>query len=79
MMKTAFKTDVGRIRSVNEDCAAVRSDMNGLTLALLADGMGGHKAGDIASQMTIEVIQRELRTFNMRCRRSNGKQRSSEL
>ncbi|MEX2416551.1 MAG: Stp1/IreP family PP2C-type Ser/Thr phosphatase [Paenibacillaceae bacterium] len=63
-MKTAYKTDIGRIRSVNEDCAAVRSDMNGLTLALLADGMGGHKAGDVASQMTIDVMQRELKTVH---------------
>lgn len=63
-MKTAYRTDIGRIRSVNEDCAAVRSDMNGLTLALLADGMGGHKAGDVASQMTIEVMQRELKAVH---------------
>ncbi len=59
-MRTAYKTDIGRIRSVNEDCAAVSSDLNGMTLALLADGMGGHKAGDVASQMTIDVLQREL-------------------
>ncbi|MEX1029205.1 MAG: Stp1/IreP family PP2C-type Ser/Thr phosphatase [Paenibacillaceae bacterium] len=63
-MKTAYKTDIGRIRSVNEDCAAVHSDMNGLTLALLADGMGGHKAGDVASQMTIDVVQRELKAVH---------------
>jgi serine/threonine protein phosphatase PrpC len=63
-MKTAYKTDIGRIRSVNEDCASVRSDMNGLTLALLADGMGGHKAGDVASQMTIDVMQRELKAVH---------------
>jgi serine/threonine protein phosphatase PrpC len=64
MIKTAYKTDIGRIRSVNEDYAAVRSDMNGLTLALLADGMGGHKAGDVASQATIEVLLRELNTVH---------------
>jgi serine/threonine protein phosphatase PrpC len=63
-MKTAYKTDIGRIRSVNEDCAAVWSDMNGLTLALLADGMGGHKAGDVASHMTIDVVQRELKAIH---------------
>jgi serine/threonine protein phosphatase PrpC len=63
-MKTAYRTDIGRIRSVNEDSAAVRSDMNGLTLALLADGMGGHKAGDVASQMTIDVVQRELKAVH---------------
>jgi serine/threonine protein phosphatase PrpC len=63
-MRTAYKTDIGRIRSVNEDCASVRSDMNGMTLALIADGMGGHKAGDVASQMAIDVMQQELKTVH---------------
>lgn len=59
-MSTALRTDVGRVRQINEDRAAVRSDHNGITLALLADGMGGHQAGDVASQTTIEVLTREL-------------------
>lgn len=60
-MKTAFRTDIGRIRAVNEDCAAVHSDLSGIALAVLADGMGGHKAGDIASHTAIEVMNRELK------------------
>lgn len=59
-MNTAFRTDVGRIRTINEDRAAVKSDLSGVVLALLADGMGGHQAGDIASQTTIDVIIAEL-------------------
>lgn len=61
MIKTALRTDVGRIRAINEDRAAIRTDLaGGAALALLADGMGGHQAGDIASQTTVDVVAREL-------------------
>lgn len=60
-MKTAYRSDVGRIRPVNEDRAVVLPDVNGYTLAVVADGMGGHQAGETASQMAIESIQEELR------------------
>ena len=56
-MNAANKTDIGRIRLVNEDRSVVQMDLNGFVLAIVADGMGGHQAGDIASQMAIEVIQ----------------------
>lgn len=59
-MRTAGRTDIGRIRSVNEDRAFVLPESNGLVVAVVADGMGGHQAGDIASQMAIEKIQEEL-------------------
>ncbi len=59
-MNVANKTDIGRIRLVNEDRSIVQTDINGFTLAIVADGMGGHQAGDIASQMAIEVVQAHL-------------------
>lgn len=59
-MKAVNKTDVGKVRQINEDSSWVNTDWNGLTLAIVADGMGGHKAGDVASQMAISVMQEQL-------------------
>jgi serine/threonine protein phosphatase PrpC len=63
-MNVANKTDIGRIRLVNEDRSIVQNDLNGFVLAIVADGMGGHQAGDIASQMAIEIIQEQLQTLD---------------
>ncbi|MDF2722571.1 MAG: protein serine/threonine phosphatase [Paenibacillus sp.] len=59
-MQSAHRTDTGLIRLINEDRAAVRNEWNGFTLAIVADGMGGHQAGEIASQMAIEQIESAL-------------------
>ncbi|WP_166238106.1 Stp1/IreP family PP2C-type Ser/Thr phosphatase [Paenibacillus turpanensis] len=59
-MITALRTDIGKIRQVNEDRCVLIPGLNGYTLAVVADGMGGHQAGDTASQLTIETIQAEL-------------------
>lgn len=55
-MKYTVLSDIGQKRSVNEDCAAVivRSDF--VRLGVIADGMGGHNAGDIASNMAVTKI-----------------------
>ena len=51
----ASRTDVGRSRSVNEDShGSLR--VSGGWLFVLADGMGGHRAGDQASQMAVGTI-----------------------
>ena len=51
-------TDVGRRREHNED--AVASDLD-IGLVVLADGMGGYNAGEVASQMAILTIIAELK------------------
>ncbi|HEY8555104.1 MAG TPA: Stp1/IreP family PP2C-type Ser/Thr phosphatase [Burkholderiales bacterium] len=47
----------GQVRDENEDCIAMRPDLG---LAVLADGMGGHQAGEVASRMAIEAITESL-------------------
>ena len=51
-------TDVGRKRSHNED--SIASD-TGMGLAVLADGMGGYKAGEVASAIATNLIMEEVR------------------
>ena len=53
----AGATDTGQVRDHNEDAIAHLSDMG---LLVLADGMGGLKAGEIASAMAVEVVTAEL-------------------
>ena len=55
-------TDVGRVRSVNEDSVAfvVPAETGQVGMMLVADGMGGHAAGEVASRLAAEVIRRCL-------------------
>jgi serine/threonine protein phosphatase PrpC len=46
-------TDVGQQREHNEDCFAILPDFD---LYIVADGMGGHRAGDVASKMAVHTI-----------------------
>ncbi len=46
-------TDVGATRDHNEDCIAWRGDLG---LVVLADGMGGHNAGEVASDIAVKAI-----------------------
>lgn len=55
-MEIKFRTDVGRRRNTNQDYADYFANQAGITLAILADGMGGHRAGDVASQLTVKNL-----------------------
>lgn len=56
-MKAVFKTDQGRVRQNNEDSVGTFVNRDGHRLAIVADGMGGHRAGDVASKMTVSHLQ----------------------
>lgn len=63
-MITAIKTNVGRVRPVNEDHAYACPDLNGFAVAVVADGMGGHQAGDVASQLAVDTVVSELQSIH---------------
>ena len=46
-------TDIGNVREINEDSLQILPELN---LAVVADGMGGHKAGEIASRMAVGAL-----------------------
>lgn len=50
-------TDPGMVRALNEDAVFTAAETG---LALLADGMGGYSAGEVASALAIETVSREL-------------------
>ncbi|WML56825.1 Stp1/IreP family PP2C-type Ser/Thr phosphatase [Neobacillus sp. PS2-9] len=58
-MKAVFMTDRGKVRLHNEDAGGVFVNQDGDRLAIVADGMGGHRAGDVASEMTITQLKNE--------------------
>jgi len=47
-------SEVGKVRQNNEDSFIIDND---LSLAIVADGMGGHKSGEIASSMAVKITQ----------------------
>jgi PPM family protein phosphatase len=56
-MNAVFMTDKGKVRLHNEDNGGIFTNLEGQRLAIVADGMGGHRAGDVASEMTINYLK----------------------
>ena len=62
MLKSYALTDIGRRRQVNQDhIYASETPVGNLpNLFIVADGMGGHKAGDYASDLAVEIVVSEV-------------------
>lgn len=56
-LRVGAGTDTGRVRALNEDAYMARVDEG---LFVVCDGMGGAPAGEVASQMAVDAILREL-------------------
>ena len=58
VLEIAAATDRGMVRSHNEDSIATDAEIG---LAVLADGMGGHNAGEVASRIAVATLMTEMR------------------
>ncbi|TCL60087.1 protein phosphatase [Kineothrix alysoides] len=62
MLKTFSVTDIGKKRKLNQDYVFVSDTPVGNlpNIFIVADGMGGHNAGDYASKYTVETMREEI-------------------
>jgi len=58
-MEISLLTDIGQKRSNNQDFVNKFVNQAGVTLVVVADGMGGHRAGNIASEMSVTDLGRD--------------------
>lgn len=65
-MEYSYLTDPGKVRDHNEDSVTIVKNESGEILLALADGMGGHKGGEIASSIAITHIgKRFIKTYKV--------------
>ncbi len=63
-MKYSYLTDPGKIRERNEDCVTIVENAAKEVLMVVADGMGGHKDGEIASNIAINHISQRFQEIS---------------
>ncbi|UOQ43102.1 Stp1/IreP family PP2C-type Ser/Thr phosphatase [Halobacillus salinarum] len=64
-MNGCFLTNVGKVRNHNEDAGGIYKNDTGQMLAVVADGMGGHRAGDVASQMAAANLHKKWQDVSL--------------
>lgn len=60
-MEYAYITDPGKVREQNEDSVVIANDLSNEILMVVADGMGGHTGGEIASSLAVAHIGKRFR------------------
>lgn len=65
MVRFGVESDKGKVRDINEDSFKVISGIEGLPdTFIVADGMGGHNSGEIASRMAVDLSEEHLLKFS---------------
>ena len=54
MIKAYAKSDIGKVREINQDSYYISDSLDEVQLYMLADGMGGCQGGEIASKLAIQ-------------------------
>lgn len=63
-MKTFYLTDSGKVRNHNEDSVTILKNANDEHLLIVADGMGGHRAGEVASSIVLNHMGKKFSESN---------------
>ncbi len=63
-MKTFYLTDCGKVRDHNEDSVSIIKNSSNEVLMMVADGMGGHRAGEVASSMAITHLGKRFNSLS---------------
>ncbi len=63
-MEYCYITDPGKVRERNEDSVTICEDGTGEVLLIVADGMGGHKNGEIASSIALNLISERFKNIS---------------
>ena len=66
-MQIISKSEIGNIREINQDYVIHKQLSENEALAVLCDGMGGHKAGEVASKLTCEYIVEHFESHSPFC------------
>lgn len=63
-MKSFYLTDTGKVRSHNEDSVTILKNASNEYLLVVADGMGGHRAGEVASSMVVTHLGKRFSSLS---------------
>ena len=59
-MKSFYLTDTGKVRDHNEDSVIILKNSENEYILAVADGMGGHRAGEVASTIAISYLSKQF-------------------